>query len=125
MHIYRLVQLIQDGYLHLEHRVYIVNLLGGLLKRSSLLMQIIHGELKPGLNICHLHYILLQGQYHLIMLPNGVQDNLLGHILFVHMGLTLELLLDAPYFQVQLKYQDLNSRQYEGTKSLSLRKTLH
>ena len=37
-------------------------------------------------------YICLQGQYQLILLLNGMQDRFLGHVWFVKMGPTLELL---------------------------------
>ena len=41
-------------------------------------------------------YLRLQGQYQLILLPNGMQDSILGHIWFVHMGPILELLPNVP-----------------------------
>ena len=41
-------------------------------------------------------YLVLQGQYHLIMPPNGMQDSFLGHVWFVQMGPTVELLPNAP-----------------------------
>ena len=53
-----------------------------LLTRSNLLLQ-------------SLQYIHLQGQYQLILPPNGMQDRFLGHIWFVQMGSTLELLPNA------------------------------
>ena len=96
MHVNRLVQLIQDRFLHLEHRIHIVDVIGGLPERSNLLLQIVHGELKPGLNLCHLQYLCLKDWYQLILPPCGMQDCLLGHIWFVQMGLTLELLPNAP-----------------------------
>ena len=50
-----------------------------LLTRSNLLLQ-------------SLQYLCLQGQYQLILPPNGMQDRFLGHVWFVQMGPTLELL---------------------------------
>ena len=38
MHVNRLVQLIQDRFLHLEHRIHIVDVIGGLPERSNLLL---------------------------------------------------------------------------------------
>ena len=38
----------------------------------------------------------MQDQYHLILPPNGMQDCFLGHVWFVQMGPTLELLPNAP-----------------------------
>ena len=101
MRVNRLVQLIQYRYFHLDRRVHIVDLLGVLPERSDLLLQIVHDELNPGLNIRHLQYLRLRGHYHLILPPNGMQDRLLGHIWFFQMGPTLELLPNAPYHQVQ------------------------
>ena len=66
-------------------------LASSVLTRSDLLLQSVHSELKPGLNICHIQYLCLQGQYQLILPPNGMQDRLLGHTWFVQMGPTLEL----------------------------------
>ena len=96
MHVNRLIHMIQNWYVHLEHCVHVVDLIGGLLERSDPLLQIVHSELKPGLNLCHLQYLRLRGQYHLILPPNGMQDRLLGHIWFVDIGLILELLPNAP-----------------------------
>ena len=53
-----------------------------LLNRSNILLQ--SGQ-----------YLRLQGQYHLILPPNSMQDRFLGHIWFVQMGPTLELLPNA------------------------------
>ena len=50
-----------------------------LLTRSNLLLQIVQD-------------LRLHGQYQLILPPNGMQDRFLGHVWFVHMGPTLELL---------------------------------
>ena len=41
-------------------------------------------------------YLVLQGQYHLILPPNGMQDRFLGHLWYVQMGPTVELLPNAP-----------------------------
>ena len=79
-----------------------------LLTRSNFLLPSVHGELNPGLNLCHIQYLRLQGQYHLIIPPNGLQDPFLGHILFYHMGPTLKILPNAPYLQVPVKAQDRN-----------------
>ena len=54
-----------------------------LLTRSNLLLQSVQ-------------YLRLQGQYHLILPPNGMQDNFLGHLWFFQMGPTLELLPNDP-----------------------------
>ena len=54
-----------------------------------------------------------------------MQDSFLGHIWFVQMGPTLELLPNAPYHKVQLKDQDRNSLHYEGTERPLLRNTSH
>ena len=67
-----------------------------LLTCSNLLLKSVHDELNPGLNLCHIQYLCLQGQYHLILLPNGMQDRFLGHVWFVQMGPTLELLPNSP-----------------------------
>ena len=67
-----------------------------LLTLSNLLLQRVHSELKPGLNLCHIQYLRLQGQYHLILPLNGMQDYFIGHLSLVHMGPTLEILLNAP-----------------------------
>ena len=40
-------------------------------------------------------YLCLQGQYQLILLPNGMKDRFLVHVWFVQMGPTLELLPNA------------------------------
>ena len=40
-------------------------------------------------------YLRLQGQYQLILPPNGMQDRFLGHVWFVQMGPTLDLLPNA------------------------------
>ena len=53
-----------------------------LLTRSNLLLQ-------------SLQYLRLQGQYQLILPPNGMQDRFFGHVCFVQMGPTLELLPNA------------------------------
>ena len=53
-----------------------------LLTRSNLLLQSVQ-------------YLLLQGQYQLILAPNGMQDIFLGHVWFVQMGPTLEILPNA------------------------------
>ena len=50
-----------------------------LLTRSNLLLQ-------------RVQYFRLQGQYQLILPPNGMQDRFLGHVWFVQMGPTLDLL---------------------------------
>ena len=54
-----------------------------LLTRSNLLLQSVQ-------------YLRLQGQYHLILPPNGMHDRFIGHVWFVQMGTTLELLPNAP-----------------------------
>ena len=81
-------------------------LTSSVLNLSNLLLQSVHGELKPGLNLCHIQYLRLQGQYHLILPPNGMQDRFLGHIWFFQMGPILEFLPNTPNRQVQLKAQD-------------------
>ena len=53
-----------------------------LLTRSNLLLQSVQ-------------YLHLRGQYQLILPPNGMQDCFLGHIWFVQMGPTLEILPNA------------------------------
>ena len=53
-----------------------------LLTRSTLLLQSVQ-------------YLLLHGQYHLILPPNGTQHCFLSHVWFVQMGPTLELLPNA------------------------------
>ena len=55
-----------------------------LLTRSNLLLQSVQ-------------HPRLQGQYQLILPPNGMQDRFLGHVWFVQMGPTLELLSNATY----------------------------
>ena len=54
-----------------------------LLTRSNLLLQSVQ---------C----LCLQVHYHLILPPNGTQDRFLGHVWFVQMGPTIELLPNAP-----------------------------
>ena len=66
------------------------------LTRPNLLLQSAHSELKPGLNIFHIKYLCLQGQYHLILPSNGMQDRFLGHVWFFQMGPTLELPPNTP-----------------------------
>ena len=63
---------------------------------SNLLLQSVHGQLKPGVNLCHIQYIRLQGQYHLILPSNSMQDRFLGHVWFFHMVATLEILPNSP-----------------------------
>ena len=60
------------------------------------LPQSVYGELNIGLNICHIQYLRLQGQYHLILPPNGMQNCFLGHVWLVQMGPTLDLLPNTP-----------------------------
>ena len=64
------------------------------LTHSNLILQSVHRELKPGLNLCHIQNLRQRGQYHLILPPNGTQDRFLVHVWFVQMGPTLELLLN-------------------------------
>ena len=63
---------------------------------SNLLLQSVHGELKPGLNLFHIQHHRLQGQYRLILTPDGMQDRFLGHVWFVQMGPTLEIFPNTP-----------------------------
>ena len=71
-------------------------LTSSVLTRFNLLLQSVHGELKPSINLCHIQYLRLQGQYHLILPPNGMQDFFLGHVWFVQMVPTLELPTNTP-----------------------------
>ena len=57
-------------------------LTSSVLTRSNLLLQSVHGDLKPGLNLCHIQYLRLQGQYLLILTRNGMQDRFIGHVYF-------------------------------------------
>ena len=63
---------------YVQHNADSDNHARSLLTHSNLLLQSVQ-------------YLGLQGQYQLILPPNGMQDRFLGHLWFVQMGLTLEL----------------------------------